>query len=106
MIIVTRQTRANQACEAWRRQYRGITNIKWAHIGDQLEALGPTPNPDDVDRIIGNGSWTDTPTCDECDATHNGPRVRVGSEPDYDSATAHLCRRCIKKAAALMESRQ
>lgn len=64
-------------------------------------ALGPTPEPDDVDRIIGNKSWTDN-RCDECQT--QADTVQVGQRPDYESRTADLCESCVRRALAEFEA--
>lgn len=70
MHIITRKMRANVAAHAWRRQYFPTpgADIKGPHSQKlkELEALGENPDPDDVDRIIENTSWTDVPECSEC----------------------------------------
>ena len=105
MTLLTRQSCASGAAERWRKQYADRTapfpdGREPATITVALEALGPTPNPSDVDRIIGNASWTATPSCTECDAK-GGPVVRVGEESDYDSSTVYLCRECARKVLGL-----
>jgi len=61
-----------------------------------LASLGNSPEPEDVNMVIGNDSWTDL-RCDECNA-HVEEVMRVGDEPDYESATAHICKPCLVKA--------
>ena len=106
MELITRQTRANQAAQRWHRQY-GPRFPESTAFGDteviyqRLVALGPTPNPDDVDRIIGNDSWTRLGECDECDQ-QKSVLVQVGEEPDYESHTATICVDCLQAALALV----
>ncbi len=40
--------------------------------------------------------------CHECD-THDIDVVRVGEQPDHESATACVCKKCLKKGLALLE---
>lgn len=103
MEIETRKQKAAAAAEAWRRQY---CTGKATYAGDALRiwssllALGAAPEPDEVDYIIGNKSWTAC-TCNECRRDVDAV-VRVGDEPDYESSTAWLCSDCITKAAVMI----
>jgi len=65
---------------------------------NELLALGPHPEPDDVDRVIGNASWTRL-HCDGCGESVDAV-ITVGQEPDYESATASLCPKCMAEAVA------
>lgn len=92
-LIITRQDLANSAAQLWKQQY--FTVGGWLKIfeGDsesihkELVALGSTPNPDDVDRIIGNIGWT-TISCDSC-------REHV-TEAIVGYIT--ICAKCVKEA--------
>lgn len=57
-----------QVLNRWNRQYGkhydAPDGAKWRRIRDELKALDP-PNKADIDRIIGNDSWTSL-TCDGC----------------------------------------
>jgi hypothetical protein len=105
-VLITRATLAASAAGRWREQYTGSVNpgFHWYNPNDlttyeQLVALGPAPDPDDVDRVIGNGAWTFTPACNGCCKPGDGtPRVRVGDEPGYESNTVYLCLDCVKAA--------
>lgn len=106
MRLITRGYKAIGVAEHWKQTYND-RNGNWRY-GDnkrvtyeKLAALGPEPHPDDVDKIIGNTSWTAC-HCDECRDSVEYV-VMVGQEPDYDSATAHLCRDCIEKAWRIVE---
>jgi len=97
MELVTRQTRANTAAARWRAYARSID------VRNKLIELGPTPNPDDVDRIAGEG-WTDVPHCDEC-GEDVGVVVMVGESPDFESSTAYVCKECILRALTLINEK-
>lgn len=102
MIIVSRTTRAKVIAKKWYNQYNGDSRLGWKYgedkrvIYENLLALGDNPHPDDVDRIIGNSSWTDC-RCSEC-RKYVECTIMVGEEPDYESETAYLCFPCLEKA--------
>ena len=97
MHKITRQTQANAASIRWKRQYPHDKN----NVQARLDALGPIKDPDEVDRIIGNKSWTELPMCSECGKRSNEFVIEVGEEPDYESDTAWLCPACIRKLCRL-----
>lgn len=97
--LITRQYLANNAAKRWKVQYANSEQIFKNNkistdIYDQLIGLGPTPNPDDVDKIIGSSSWTQVPNCEQCDK-EVGAVIEVGEQPGWDSRTCYLCKECI-----------
>lgn len=104
MKIVTRQMRANIATHMWERQYKGHKHKGYGFdksaILKKLKSLGEHPNPDSVDEAIGNTSWTSL-GCDECGKDVD-MIVELGQEPDYESATADICRDCLENSITLM----
>ena len=98
MELITPESLAKNAAARWASSYR--RNGKWYFMkressGDihvRLVELGAAPTPEQVEAVIGNGSWTKT-ECDDCDAA-NVPVVRYGIE-DYDTACADVCRSCL-----------
>lgn len=105
MKLIKRSEMAANAQHHWLSTYRDC-NGNWKYSPDKetiynrLVALGPNPNADDVDNAIGNGSWTWL-QCNECGSAVE-ECVQVGQEPDYDSATAQICIKCMKKALKLI----
>lgn len=71
--------------------------------GQKYEALQKldlqTCSAEDVNKIIGNGSWTRL-LCNECNKPADWV-IEVGEAPDYESSTARLCRSCAAMAASL-----
>lgn len=107
MKIITRQTQANEAAERWKIQYHsqiadGRLKNDRKDVYNKLVALGSTPNPDDVDEAIGNKSWTECMECTECYSISD-IIIQVGQEQDYDSMTAYLCPKCLRKAIKLLK---
>lgn len=96
---MTRQQNANSAAIRWAEQYcSGRFKCTDWHIDvlHKLNELGEHPDPDAVDSIIGNSSWTDT-DCSLCNA-HNVPIVRF----EIDDQGMDLCERCLTKALTLI----
>jgi hypothetical protein len=98
MKLITRQSKANEAAGHWQYGARERENIYNALI-----ALGDSPNPDDVDRVIGNKSWTEVGECDECRKASEA-LIMLGEEPDYDSHTAYICINCLQSAMIKINS--
>ena len=106
MELITRKSLAAKALSRWNAQYGERPDASqtsfignWRAIAIGLESLGEAPDPDEVDRVIGNGSWTEC-RCDECRKAVDAV-VLVGEEPNYESATAMLCRDCAVQAARI-----
>lgn len=98
MKVITQRDRILTVADRWRRQYsyKGVDQDK-LDILKNLEALDlATCSAEDVDRVIGNNSWTCV-DCNECEAKTDWVIV-VGEEPDYESQTARLCRSCVQRA--------
>lgn len=102
MKIITRHSRAAEAIEKWERTYgsKGAWGQDKTAILNALKALPEPVDPDEVDRIIGNTTWTRTHSCSSC-AARPEVVIEVGEDPDYESATAWLCLACVGKAAQL-----
>lgn len=101
MRLITRELNAVGAVERWASQYPAAMA---AYSGEdkqvilrKLKELGENPDPDDVDSVIENGSWTGT-KCDEC-GSENVAVIRFGHETDYD--ITDVCRECLMKALEL-----
>lgn len=109
MNLITRKTLAASALERFKVQYHGISDECRAfglvdrtmgQLREALRALGPSPDPDDVDRVITNDSWTYVPLCNEC-KTQASAVVEIGEPTDYESSTATVCLACLEEAVAL-----
>lgn len=109
--LFTRRILAAGAARAWKEAYsnggvsgdfiRVISVQQAKRTGELLAGLGADPDPDAVDRIIGNKSWTSTPICHGCGRDGHEAIVRIGEEPGHGSSTAHLCRECLLEALKL-----
>lgn len=103
MNITTKQWAIDTVAERWARQYTPTRILAFGENSDdiyrRLKALPSTATSDDVVRIIGNDSWI-TLRCDECGRSVDA-YVTLGEEQNYESATARICKDCIRKALAL-----
>lgn len=104
MKLITPHTNAAEAAERWKETY--FVNGSWQYGDDKekiyhaIVALGSSPDPVDVDRVIGNCSWTAC-DCNECLSRNKPAIIQLGDEPDYESSTAWICSDCLAKAMAL-----
>lgn len=105
MRLITIKEEASKAAQHWRKTYfrdgAWVYNSKKETIYYYLLALGDSPTPDAVNEIIGNDSWTAT-FCHECGKSVEEV-VQVGQDPDYDSATASICKPCLITALELIK---
>jgi len=84
--------------DRWDEQYpkNRATADKLA-IGKHLRVLDlEKATPADIERVIGNGSWTSM-RCHECQQDQS-PLVRIGEEPDCDANWVDVCPECLEKA--------
>lgn len=96
--LITKQILANDIARAWLEQYpkseyKGTD--KWV-IYENLVKLGDNPSVDDVNKTIGNNSWTriDCCSCDKNDI-HSAASMNI-----YDNS-AYVCIDCINSAKSL-----
>lgn len=72
-------------------------------IGRKLRQLDlQTVKAQKVNDIIGNDTWTTVSEC-SCCGKQGTSIMRIGEEPDYESATAYICKACLKQAVLLYE---
>lgn len=101
--VITERSLIRGIVSRWERQYgHGRSGQDKFEILTKLKALDlESASADEVNRIIGNSSWT-TEFCSACNKW-TIPVIVVGDVPDYESATAHLCRTCFEKASKCWE---
>lgn len=65
----------------------------------KLDAEAATAS--EIDEIIGVKNWCNS-FCDECNENVSDV-VQIGDEPDYESHTAWICKKCAPKLIALLQ---
>lgn len=106
MIVLDERTQVKQAIQRWVRTY-GLDRTYGAdkrgrRVGAELMALDQdTATAAEVAEIIGNSSWARKRACNECGQETWGV-VELGEPPDYESATACVCRDCLHAALRLL----
>lgn len=108
---ISRTLKAQWAAEAWRRQYEktesweegprvfGLDPAPRKEKYAALKALGPHPDPDAVDEIIGNNSWTFI-YCDECKRDVE-EAVLIGGSDEYGED--RICGDCLRAGLRALE---
>lgn len=116
MNLITQRDLIRRVADHWAEQYPA--NRRHEHIstglfyerkkstrtfGDVLADLNKldkeTATVADVEKIIGNSSWTRL-HCHEC-SKEVKTVVQLGEPADYESATALICPACLKEALRL-----
>lgn len=97
MRVLTRAVLAAQAYKHWSLQYKGWGGDK-AKTARALFDLGESPDPDDVDRVTGNLSWTRL----ECDVCCQVVECAV-EFPMSDGPSTIVCIECMRKSMEMVE---
>jgi hypothetical protein len=97
MKLITRQSEANDTFESLKTN----NDPHWGERKSRVLALGPNPDPDDVDKALGYGSCTRLHVCDECG--QQAVLVRFCEDATWDESTANICLACLRKAVAMIE---
>ena len=96
-MLLTKQHLANTVDDRWKKQYH--KNYSWDRYGEdkfkkyeQLVSLGKIKNQEDVDKIIGNSSWTRL-ICNNCDKDVDAVFIFGTNE-----IPLYVCEDCVKVA--------
>lgn len=103
MIVLDERTQVKQAIQQWMQTY-GLDGAdkRWRRVGAELMALDQdTATAAEVAEIIGNSSWARERACNEC-GQETWDVVEIGEPRDYESATAVVCRDCLRAALRLL----
>lgn len=96
-MLLTKQHLVNTVDDRWKKQY--YRDASWDYYGedkietyDKLVNLGKNKNPEDVDKIIGNSSWTRL-ICNHCKKYVDAVCI-IGADEIY----FHVCEDCVNIA--------
>lgn len=96
-MLLTKQHLLNTVDDRWKKQY--YLNSSWDYYGEdkaekyeELVNLGKNKNPEDVDKIIGNSSWTRL-ICHNCNKD-----VDAVFTFDTDEESLYVCEACVNIA--------
>jgi hypothetical protein len=98
MEVIRKTDLIKNICQAWDTQYKGTSQRDKIEIGNRLKIEKPKTEGH-IRKIIGNDLWTYN-RCHECD-NDSKITIQLGQPPDYESATANICPKCLKKALLL-----
>jgi len=109
MHLITQRDIIRQIASKWSAQYAPFQDYspRWRREGEiklgvfmELTELDKeTATKEDVDKIIGNESWTRI-KCDQCKKEVTAV-LQVGEPLSYESATANLCQKCVEQVSAI-----
>lgn len=106
MIVLDERTQVKNAIQRWVQMY-GLDRSYGAdkrgrHVGAELMALDQeTATAADVAEIIGNSFWARKRACYEC-GKETWQVVELSEPADDESATACICRDCLRAALRLL----
>ena len=108
MRVLNEREMVKQAIANWVSVYdlhgtHGADN-RGRSVGAELMELDQeTATAEQVQEIIGNKSWARKAYCNNCGAV-TWDLVELGEPPDYESATACVCRGCLTEALRMLDS--
>ena len=108
MRVLNEREMVKQAIHNWVSGY-GLDRTYGADkrgrkVGAELLALDQdTATAEQVHEIIGNSLWAGKACCDSCGAV-TWDLVELGEPPDYESATACVCRGCLTEALRMLDA--
>jgi len=107
MKLINERTLIRGVAEAWEQQYWAPPSPKITACSEILKKLRnldkEKATAEEVALIIGNDSWASEkaiPKCSEC-GENVSEIVQVGEEPDYESNTSWICKKCLVRALEL-----
>ena len=116
MKLITIKSQIKEVVKRFRRQYKDFNDnfVLKCSVGDKTvkqiyeELLKLDVNKAtafDIEKIMGNTSWTEPQTCDECNKKFDIV-IQLEEEPDYESSTIIICKSCLEKALKLIQDNE
>jgi len=102
MEIITRKTLAAKVAKEWKEEMCTDGNKTCGDMYKQLVALGKSPDPDDIDKILCSSDWTEIGECAECGKDGFDTMVCVFNDRDI----IYLCFKCIDKIHKKLKAKQ
>lgn len=104
IVLRTSEELCLDVLNRWKKQYPDCERLllDGKRVGDteeKLTALGSNPKPEDVNKIIGNDSWT-TQSCFICDER---AKVWIEFNPEWGQEAKTLCPTCVLRAFTLLK---
>ena len=103
MKIITRQILADTVLERWKKYYPEDTPLSEGRnskkIYMKLRRLKKPRDPDMVDAVIGNESWTRKPICDIC----GKEREKVLELTNHCAVAMRICQNCVEESLRLLK---
>lgn len=105
MKLLNERNQVREVAAKWRSQYGSGSygaDKRVRAVGAELAALDvETASAAEVAEIVGNNVWVRMQTCGEC-SVETWNIVEIGEVPNYESATAYVCRDCLLAALKLI----
>jgi len=101
VCIISRQLLADNFSKNWRLRYGKIDFEMYPEqkaIYKEVQALGDHPDPNEIDRIVGNNSWTAV-FCNWCGKDVDS----VSCCDQYDGSG--ICKECCDKQSKLLDNK-
>lgn len=102
MYVITVEDKAKSTKDGWKRQYfvSGVWKVsdKKREVYEELVSLGDNPTSEEVNKVIGNNSWTYL-ECDECGKEVN----EVVVFETYHEYQTEVCKKCLSKSVKLIK---
>lgn len=106
MKLLSERNQVREVRDRWNQQYRPGYHSPYFNveaIREKLAALDlEIATAADVREAIGNWSWVQPQTCNEC-GTENWDIVEIGGTLNYESKPAQICKPCMHAAIALID---
>lgn len=101
MIIITERSKILNIVDDWKEQHKGCRYPWYEEVLGKLSKLDlKTVSSEEISTLLGVDGWTSL-TCNEC-GKEVKKVIRVGEEPNYETATAYMCKDCLSKAFSMI----